>query len=140
MALAAFTVIVVEAKILVTVPEITPVELFRARPMFARFVAEAPLTVKVVAAPPEPAPGVKEITEPLVELSTLELGYEMPEGMISVTTKFTPIKKLPPELVAVMLNPDAACTALGVPVMAPVVVLKLNPNVLKTLADVASRL
>jgi hypothetical protein len=44
-AFAATTVMVVDARILLKVPVITPVDAFNARPMLARLVAEAPETV-----------------------------------------------------------------------------------------------
>jgi hypothetical protein len=75
-----------------------------------------------------------------VELKTLELGYTMPAGAISVTTSVTPISSLPPVFVAFTLIPTELCVALGVPVMAPVVVLKLSPSVDKMLAEAASKL
>jgi hypothetical protein len=80
------------------------------------------------------------MTDPFVEFKTLELGYAIPAGARSVTTNVTPISSLPPELLAVTLMPTEACDALGVPVIAPVVVLKLRPKVDKILAEAASKL
>ncbi len=57
-----------------------------------------------------------------------------------MTINFTGMSKLPPEFVALILKATELCVALGVPVIAPVDVLKLKPSVVKRLCDVLSRL
>ena len=106
------------------VPEITPVEVLKLRPVWAFRLG---LTAYDTTAPPLLDGELLAIAVPTVYVA-LGLEYARLDGAISLTVRLIVVDAVCPVLlVTVTLYGVATDRAVGVPVMAPVDVLKLRP-------------
>ena len=105
----------------VGVPEISPVEVEKARPAGSDGSTAQEMTV------PPLYVGVDAVmSESFVNVNGLSL-YETEDGIMSLTTIVTVVVALPPALVAVMVSVAEEVTADGVPLISPVEVEKARP-------------
>ncbi len=126
----------IEANVLEGVPVMAPVVVLNARPMDASEVRVLAGRLKLVGVPPVELVSVKFTAEDFFPDRVLPAEKAMPAGATSEMVRANGSKMLPPEFVAVTLKDWVAKIPLGVPVKAPVVVLKLMPFAVKVVATV----